>query len=246
MGESGCLKDGHFQNLSCEGNMILDGATTLNNTLTVNNTTSLSRADIENSAISETLQVQGLARLTNISSDSSPLTIEQGTLSQVINLDGGVQTSHGQTSTHSHGKIITCNWNNGQTDLQINLPNQLNEYDVGLQITIIQGTNLVHPKDIHIVTSNGTFSKNSYCLGYESGHRVLLRPTDDNKNAIKIKGNHNSLGVDASWGIGSMAVFTYVKNNPNVWHCALREELYGNGNSLQEDTPPLEFYTVIN
>ena len=122
-----------------------------------------------------------------------------------------------------HGKSFVCLRTNGAKTL--NLPANTTAADVGTQITIIQGADLVASGVLTITAgTGGTWCTNSWALGYNSS-RVLApaRPADAN-TTITITG----AASNSAWGIGSRVVFTCVA--AGEWYFELIAEPLGTGN----------------
>ena len=123
-----------------------------------------------------------------------------------------------------HGKRFVCLLDGAAKSL--NLPASMVAADVGVQIEIIQGADLVGSGVLTINANTGnTFCTNSFALGYNSS-RVLAptRPADAN-NRIVITG----AASNSAWGIGSRAIFTCVA--AGEWYFELTAEPLGTGNA---------------
>ncbi len=123
-----------------------------------------------------------------------------------------------------HGKRFVCLLDGAAKTL--NLPADMLAADVGVQIEIIQGADLVASGELTINANTGnTFCTNSFALGY-SGSRVLAptRPADAN-NRIVITGNASN----SAWGIGSRATFTCVA--AAEWYFEITAEPLGSGHN---------------
>ena len=123
-----------------------------------------------------------------------------------------------------HGKRFVCLLAGAGKSL--NLPASMLAADVGVQIEIIQGADLVGSGVLTINANTGnTFCTNSFALGYNSS-RVLApaRPADAN-NRIVITG----AASNSAWGIGSRAIFTCVA--AGEWYFEITAEPLGTGNA---------------
>ena len=121
-----------------------------------------------------------------------------------------------------HGKRFVCLLDGAAKTL--NLPTNMLAADVGVQIEIIQGADLVASGVLTINANTGnTFCTNSFALGYGTS-RVLAptRPADAN-NRIVITG----AGTNSAWGIGSRAIFTCVA--AGEWYFEITAEPLGTG-----------------
>ncbi len=122
-----------------------------------------------------------------------------------------------------HGKRFVCLLDGAAKSL--NLPADMLAADVGVQIEIIQGVDLVASGVLTINANTGnTFCTNSFALGY-NGSRVLAptRPADAN-NRIVITGSGTG---NSAWGIGSRAIFTCVA--AGEWYFEITAEPLGSG-----------------
>ena len=123
-----------------------------------------------------------------------------------------------------HGKSFVCLRTNGGKTL--NLPSNVTAADVGTQITILQGADLINSGVLTITAGSGnTWCENSWALGYNSS-RVLApaRPADANTTITITGANTNS-----AWGIGSRVVFTCVA--AGEWYFEIIAEPLGTGNA---------------
>ena len=172
----------------------------------------ISSATISSATITEAtnLQVAATAKVTNISNPAGSDLADDVSTVNMVNAD--------------HGKIFLClNTNKQKT---IVLPGNSGTSRIGTQITILQNADLTALGALTMSAGPGnTFSLNSYAqvvAGAGGLPQAYQRPADAN-NTIIIEG----AAVNASWTLGSTAVFTCVA--ANEWHFVLDGKAIGSG-----------------
>lgn len=210
MAETGCLKDGHFQNLEVVNTTILDtGNTTMSGSLTISDGTASNDAGSGALVVTGGVGVGGDVNVTGNTVLSGTLSMAGGAVGHVTGVNDTAQGANIENNTDAvpmaatdFGKTFACLLTN--VAKSVTLPPNVTAADIGKSLKIFQAADLVASGQLSIVSpgTGPTISENSYFIG-----RAVtgFRPEADSTTIVIAGADTNS-----AFGQGSTITATVV------------------------------------
>uniref|UniRef100_A0A6C0C564 Uncharacterized protein n=1 Tax=viral metagenome TaxID=1070528 RepID=A0A6C0C564_9ZZZZ len=210
MAETGCLKDGHFQNLEVVNTTILDtGDTTMTGSLNISDSTASNDAGSGALVVTGGVGVGGDVNVTGNTVLSGTLSMVGGAVGHVTGVNDtaqGADIANDSTpvpmAATDFGKTFACLLTNAVKS--VTLPPNVTAADIGKSLKIFQAANLVLPGQLSIVSSGTgpTISLNSYFIGQGL---TTFRPEAESTTVVIAGADSNS-----AFGQGSTITATVV------------------------------------